>query len=113
MNTKSYKVQNDATAAAAEPVADYGRTATMFRSVTSRPDISREDDKKSDWLRDNFERLLSEADRKYGKKKLMTPEEYFGKLKHIVNAYYDSTSHGVAQQEVDIHLSHRRRRCGS
>ena len=98
---------------AAEPAVAYGRTAPMYRTATSRLDISRKDDKKSDWLNDNYERLLSEADRKYGKKKLMTPEEYFGKLKHIVNAYYDSTSHGVAQQEVDIHLSHRRRRCGS
>ncbi len=33
---------------------------------------------------------MLEANQKYGKRKRMTPEEYFGKLKYIVNAYYDS-----------------------
>ena len=90
MSTKSYDVQEESTMTVAEPAVAYGRTATMYRTSASRLDISRKDDGKSEWLNDNYERLLSEADQKYGRKKWMTPEEYFGKLKHIVNAYYDS-----------------------
>lgn len=90
MNRKPYEIQNDATAAVAEPAVPFGSTATMFRTVASRLDLSGEDDKKSDWFNNNFERLMLEANQKYGKRKRMTPEEYFGKLKYIVNAYYDS-----------------------
>ena len=37
-----------------------------------------------------YMKLKAEADKIYGKKKRMTVEEYFGKLRYIVNGYYES-----------------------
>ena len=36
-----------------------------------------------------YAKLKAEADEKFGNKELMTVEEYFGKLRYMVNAYYD------------------------
>ena len=36
-----------------------------------------------------YAKLKAEADEKFGVKEYMTVEEYFGKLRYIVNAYYD------------------------
>ena len=38
----------------------------------------------------DFERLLFEAEQIYGDKELMSVDEYFGKLRYIVNACYDN-----------------------
>ena len=37
-----------------------------------------------------YMKLKAEADKIYGQKKRMTVEEYFGKLRYIVNGYYES-----------------------
>ena len=37
-----------------------------------------------------YNQLKAEADAKFGVKKRMTVEEYFGKLRYMVNAYYDT-----------------------
>ena len=93
MKTKTYEIEEESTTMVAEPAVVYGTTTTRYgRSVASRPPlhISSKGNKESEWIANNYERLLSEAHQKYGKKERMTPEEYFGKLKYMVNAYYDS-----------------------
>lgn len=37
-----------------------------------------------------YNQLKMEADKEFGVKEFMTVEEYFGKLRYMVNAYYDS-----------------------
>lgn len=36
-----------------------------------------------------YNKLKAEADSLYGVKESYTPEEFFGKLRYVVNGYYD------------------------
>ena len=41
-------------------------------------------------LYESYVKYKAEADAIYGKKKRMTVEEYFGKLRYMINRYYES-----------------------
>lgn len=63
-----------------EPTAVYEVSTKRYNQV-KRP--SREE------LYESYVKYKAEADAIYGKKKLMTVEEYFGKLGYIVDRYYE------------------------
>ena len=89
MKTKKYKSKEKHLPKAEEPVVSYSPTAaisndTVLSNLT--PDAF---DEKPEGVDAYYARLKAEADEKFGKKELMTVDEYFGKLRYMVNAYYD------------------------
>ena len=89
MKTKKYKSKEKPLPKAEEPVATYGPTAANSNDVII-PNLSSESlGDKSEGLDACYAQLKAEADEKFGNKELMTVEEYFGKLRYMVNAYYD------------------------
>jgi len=89
MKTKKYKSKEKPLHKAEEPVATYGSTAVISNdAVISRltPDSLND---KPEGFDACYARLKAEADEKFGTKELMTVDEYFGKLRYMVNAYYD------------------------
>ena len=90
MKTKKYKSKEKPLPKAEEPVATYGPTAaisndTVISSLT--PDSF---DEKPEGFDACYARLKAEADEKFGKKELMTVDEYFGKLWYIVEGLYEN-----------------------
>ena len=67
-----------------EPMAVYEVKPKRSVSMSQKNDTSSPE---NDAL---YMKLKAEADKIYGKKKRMTVEEYFGKLRYIVNGYYES-----------------------
>ncbi len=89
MKTKKYKSKEKPLPEAEEPVASYGPTAANSNDVII-PNLSSESlGDKSEGFDTCYAKLKAEADEKFGNKELMTVEEYFGKLRYMVNAYYD------------------------
>ena len=89
MKTKKYKSKEKPLPKAEEPVATYGPTAANSND-TIIPDLSSESlGDKPEGFDACYAKLNAEADEKFGNKELMTVEEYFGKLRYMVNAYYD------------------------
>ena len=89
MNTKKYKSKEKPLPEAEEPIATYGPMAANSND-TIIPDPSSESlGDKPEGFDACYAQLKAEADEKFGNKELMTVEEYFGKLRYMVNAYYD------------------------
>jgi len=89
VKTKKYKSKEKPLPEAEEPVASYGPTAANSNDVII-PNLSSESlGDKPEGFDACYARLKAEADEKFGNKELMTVEEYFGKLRYMVNAYYD------------------------
>ena len=89
MKTKKYKPKEKTLSKAEEPVATYGPTAAISNDTllsTLSPDSL---DEKPEGFDACYARLKAEADEMFGTKELMTVDEYFGKLRYMVNAYYD------------------------
>ena len=90
MNSKKYNpVENDLPKVE-EPIAAYGSVAIQNKGCigsTSAGQIANSEPKQ---IEDRFNELKSEADTIYGVKKRMTVDEYFGKLRYMVNAFYDN-----------------------
>ena len=89
MKTKKYKSKEKPLPKAAEPVATYGPTATISNDTVISNLMPDSFDEKPEGFDACYARLKAEADEKFGKKELMTVDEYFGKLRYMVNAYYD------------------------
>jgi len=89
MKTKKYNQKEKPLSKVEEPVATYG-TASNICNDTVISNLTPESiDEMSD-MDAYYNRLKAEADAKFGVKKRMTVEEYFGKLRYMVNAYYDT-----------------------
>ena len=89
MKTKKYKSKEKPLPEAEEPVASYGPTAANSNDVII-PNLSSESlGDKPEGFDACYAQLKAEADEKFGNKELMIVEEYFGKLRYMVNAYYD------------------------
>ena len=89
MKTKKYKSKEKPLPEAEEPVASYGSTAANSNDVII-PNLSSESlGDKPEGFDAYYAKLKAEADEKFDNKELMTVEEYFGKLRYMVNAYYD------------------------
>ena len=90
MKTKKYKSKEKPLPQAEEPVATYSTTAAISNDAvisSLTPESSVEKPEEFDAC---FAKLKAEADAIFGVKKRMTVDEYFGKLRYMVNAYYDN-----------------------
>lgn len=89
MKTKKYTLKDFPLPKAEEPVVTYGYPAQIDNDTIVLSPSSESQDEIPEELKARFARWKAEADKIYGKKKRMTVDEYFGKLRYIVNAYYD------------------------
>ena len=90
MKTKKYKSKEKPLSKVEEPVATYGPTVANSNDVVISNLSSESLDDKPEGFDACYARLKAEADAKFGVKERMTVEEYFGKLRYMVNAYYDN-----------------------
>lgn len=90
MKTKKYKSKGKPLPKVEEPVAAYGPTVANSNDVVISNLSSESLDDKPEGFDACYARLKAEADEKFGVKDRMTVEEYFGKLRYMVNAYYDN-----------------------
>ena len=89
MKTKKYKSKEKPLPRVEEPVATYGSTVANSNDVVISSLSPEPSDDKPEGFDACYARLKAEADAKFGVKDRMTVEEYFGKLRYMVNAYYD------------------------
>ena len=90
MKTKKNNQKDKLVSKVEEPMATYGTTAAISNDVVISNLASEymdENPKECDAL---YDQLKAEADALFGVKKRMTVDEYFGKLRYMVNAYYDN-----------------------
>jgi hypothetical protein len=90
MKTKKYKSKEKPLPKVEEPVATYGSTAANSNDVVISNLSSVSLDDKPEGFDACYARLKAEADEKFGKKELMTVDEYFGKLWYIVKGLYEN-----------------------
>ena len=90
MKTKKYKSKEKPLSKVEEPVATYGPTVANSNDVVISSLSPESSDDKPEGFDACYARLKAEADAKFGVKDRMTVEEYFGKLRYMVNAYYDN-----------------------
>ena len=80
MNNNPYNNDNQQDDILSEPAVAYGNE--VIEHIKEKPA----------WFDENFERLKAEADAKFGEKELMSVDEYFGKLRYIVDGLYEVQS---------------------
>ena len=90
MATKKHKFKEKPLSQVEEPATIYGTTIASSNDIVI-PNLSSESlDDKPEGLDACYAKLKEDADEKFGVKEHMTVEEYFGKLRYMVNAYYDN-----------------------
>lgn len=89
MKTKKYNQKEKPLSKVEEPVATYGTVSNICNDTVISNLTLESIDEMSD-MDTYYNQLKAEADAKFGVKKRMTLEEYFGKLRYMVNAYYDN-----------------------
>ena len=89
MKTKKYKISEQSLPEANDPVAAYDAKAAKVKCTPSpiKDPLSEEKPHGFDAC---YAKLKAEADAKFGVKERMTVDEYFGKLRYMVNAYYEN-----------------------
>jgi len=90
MKAKKYKSKEKPLPRAEEPVAMYGPTAAISNDAVTSSIASESLFDKPEEFDACYAKLKAEADAIFGVKKRMTVDEYFGKLRYMVNAYYDN-----------------------
>ena len=90
MKTKKYKSKEKPLSKVEEPVATYSPTAAISNDTVISSLTPESSDEKPEGFDACYARLKAEADTIFGIKKRMTVEDYFGKLRYMVNAYYDN-----------------------
>lgn len=89
MAIKPYDNEDAPLSIAAEPTTAYGYSVPNDNAVLStfgRRDTYVKNTKKFD---EQYEKLKAEADEIFGVKELSTADEFFGKVRHIVNGLYE------------------------
>ena len=89
MKTKKYKSKEKPLPKVEEPVATYGPTVANSNDAAISNLSSESLEEKPEGFDACYAKLKAEADEKFGVKELITVDEYFGKLRYMVNAYYD------------------------
>ena len=89
MKTKKYKISEQSLPEANDPVAAYDAKAAEVKCTPS-PKENTLSEEKLDGFDACYAKLKAEADTKFGVKERMTVDEYFGKLRYMVNAYYEN-----------------------
>ena len=90
MKTKKNNQKDKLVSKVEEPIATYGTTAANSNDAVISNLASEymdENPKECDAL---YDQLKAEADALFGVKKRMTVDEYFGKLRYMVNAYNEN-----------------------
>lgn len=90
MKTKKYIQKEKPLSKVEEPVVAYGPTVASSNDAVISSMTFESLDEKPNGLDACYAQLKAEADALFGVKKRMTVEEYFGKLRYMVNAYYDN-----------------------
>jgi hypothetical protein len=90
MKTKKYKSKEKPLPKAEEPVVSYSPTAAISNEIVLSNLTPDSLDEKPEGFDACYSRLKAEADEKFGKKELMTVDEYFGKLWYIVEGLYEN-----------------------
>ena len=90
MKTKKYKINEQSLPEANDPVAAYDAKAVEVKCTPSPTEAPLSEDAKPDGFDACYAKLKAEADAKFGVKERMTVDEYFGKLRYMVNAYYEN-----------------------
>ena len=90
MKTKKNNQKDKLVSKVEEPMATYGTTAAISNDVVISNLASEYMDENSKECDALYDQLKAEADALFGVKKRMTVDEYFGKLRYMVNAYYDN-----------------------
>ena len=89
MKTKKYKISEQSLPEANDPAAAYDAKAAEVKCTPS-PIEDPLSEEKLDGFDACYAKLKAEADAKFGVKERMTVDEYFGKLRYMVNAYYEN-----------------------
>ena len=88
MAIKPYNDEETPQPVASEPATAYGYSTSDSNAILST--FSRKGKSaKTDRFNELYTKLKEEADEKYGVKELMTTDEFFGKVRHIVNGLYE------------------------
>ena len=90
MKTKKYKSKEKPLPKAEESVTTYGPTAAISNDAVISSLAPESADEKPAGFDACYARLKAEADEKFGKKELLTVDEYFGKLWYIVEGLYEN-----------------------
>lgn len=90
MKTKKYKSKEKPLTKAEEPIATYSQAAAISNDTVISSLTPESSDEKPEGFDACYARLKAEADTIFGIKKRMTVDDYFGKLRYMVNAYYDN-----------------------
>ena len=86
MKTKKYNQKEKTLSKVEEPVVSYNPTVASSNEavISNMTSVSLDENDTC------YAQLKADADAIYGVKKRMTVDEYFGKLRYMVNAYYDN-----------------------
>ena len=86
MKTKKYNQKEKPLSKVEEPVVSYNPTVASSNEavISNMTSVSLDENDTC------YTQLKADADAIYGVKKRMTVDEYFGKLRYMVNAYYDN-----------------------
>ena len=108
MEKTDYPMEPDPILEASEPVAAYGIRDThgwSFPELATQQDVPQEEGRmelgvtderraatRAEWSRENFDKLMAEAEKKYGYERGhdYTVEQYFGILSYIVEKGYEA-----------------------
>ena len=87
MTKKTYPNKEESTPKVAEPPIPYNASVDQNSCIASTIGQVQSIEESLD---SRYDKLKAEADEKFGQKERMSVEEYFGKLRYMVNAYYEN-----------------------
>lgn len=85
---KNYKPKEKKQPEVAEPVVSYN--TVLDSGIVASPTMDEATNELTEEVEELYAKLKSEADQIYGTNEYMTVEEYFGKLRYMVNKYYEN-----------------------
>lgn len=91
-DTKPLNTEGQPVPTAAEHVAAYGYSTTFHKSVLASYNNQSHAEINTAKMEDYYDQLKTEANNiygNYGKGKTMTPDEYFDKLRYVVEGLYE------------------------
>ena len=89
MAIKPYNNEETSQSVASEPTTAYSCPTPDNNAILSSLSRAGKSARNTDRFDELYTKLKEEADKKYGVKELMTTDEFFGKVRHIVNGLYE------------------------
>lgn len=87
MTRKKHKTDKQSIPRVEEPPIPYNASVNQDSSIVSTIGQVQSIEESFD---SRYDKLKAEADEKFGQKERMSVEEYFGKLRYMVNAHYEN-----------------------